>query len=189
LGHFLLNIGIRANLLWQRLIPHEKAIGLEEINESAAIEKLINEAIHKTRKISRGIFPMNVDDLSLRGVFERISFDFEEFTDVEKNFDIEQNIVIDDVMTKTQLYYIAQEAIKNALKHARANRISVSFKKDGRRAVLIVADNGRGISKEKNIDAGVGLNIMKYRARIIGAVLDIESEPNKGTRVVCRFPM
>jgi signal transduction histidine kinase len=79
---------------------------------------------------------------------------------------------------------IAQEAITNAVRHARAKRISVqasSVRSVGFR--LSVADDGRGIAKEHR-GAGFGMTSMRERAERIGASLTIVTAPRSGTEVV-----
>ena len=59
----------------------------------------------------------------------------------------------------------------------------------GSRLRLEIADNGCGISREKRQRTGMGLRIMQYRSRSLGGVLAIQSELNRGTRVVCLVPV
>ena len=79
---------------------------------------------------------------------------------------------------------IAQEALTNAVRHAKADRIVVQLspvRAGGLR--LAVADNGRGISRERR-DTGFGMTSMQERAERIGASLTIVTAPRKGTEVV-----
>jgi signal transduction histidine kinase len=79
---------------------------------------------------------------------------------------------------------IAQEALTNAVRHARADRITVqasAVRAGGLR--LAVADNGRGITRDRQ-DTGFGMISMQERAERIGASLTIVTAPRKGTEVV-----
>ena len=79
---------------------------------------------------------------------------------------------------------IAQEALTNAVRHAKADRILVQaspVRAGGLR--LAIADNGRGISRERR-DTGFGMTSMQERAERIGASLTIVTAPRKGTEVV-----
>jgi two-component system sensor histidine kinase UhpB len=95
-----------------------------------------------------------------------------------------------------QCYYrVAQEAIANAVKHAGARTLSVSLRWEQERLVLDVADDGRGFSRDRAASreaavertgedsAQFGLRGMKERAELIGATLEIDSRPEKGTRI------
>jgi NarL family two-component system sensor histidine kinase LiaS len=79
---------------------------------------------------------------------------------------------------------IAQEALTNAVRHAKADRITVqasAVRAGGFR--LAVADNGRGITRDRQ-DSGFGMTSMQERAERIGASLTIVTAPRKGTEVV-----
>jgi signal transduction histidine kinase len=89
----------------------------------------------------------------------------------------------------TQLYRIAQEAISNAVKHARAERIVVALSCLPRGAItLSVRDDGIGRSSAKKTTGGLGLGIMAHRAQLIGGSLSIENATAGGTVVTCTVP-
>ena len=88
----------------------------------------------------------------------------------------------------TQLYYIAREAAHNAAKHAHAGAIIIRLKADERAVRLIIEDDGTGISADGHKTAGMGLSIMRHRARVIGADLDVTSNEKRGTTVSCTLP-
>ena len=91
------------------------------------------------------------------------------------------------------LYRIAQEAVNNAVKYSRATRIAISLDRHGPDLRLSVGDNGRGIparsaSPQRKQPGGMGLHIMRYRARTMGATLHIRNRRPHGTEVVCLIP-
>jgi PAS domain S-box-containing protein len=90
--------------------------------------------------------------------------------------------------TLEHLYRIAQEAFANALRHASASRIEVRL--DIKRLVitLSVEDNGGGMPRATLNSERVGLRLMRYRARIIGASLSITQAEPRGTMIVLRCP-
>lgn len=71
------------------------------------------------------------------------------------------------------LYYIAQEAVQNAVKHAQATRIIISLTEEKSRIHLNVTDNGKGMPQHP-ASGGIGLQIMQYRANIIGAAFNTQ---------------
>lgn len=91
------------------------------------------------------------------------------------------------------LYRIAQEALNNVVKHARANRVLIQLqytkgqpaaKEDQDSGVrLSIQDDGRGFDFDQTTHQGLGLEIMQERAQAIGAELSIDTQPGKGTRV------
>jgi len=80
------------------------------------------------------------------------------------------------------LFRMIQEIVNNIIKHAGANLIELSVSKDKERLQISIKDNGKGFSKEKK-SAGAGLRNLENRARMIGADLEIGSEPGKGTTI------
>ena len=87
----------------------------------------------------------------------------------------------------THLYRIAQEAIGNAIKHGHAKSVTVALSEFGGEVSLTISDNGCGFTREKGTIDGMGLRIMEYRAELIGATVDIESNAGVGTTVVCKL--
>jgi signal transduction histidine kinase len=85
------------------------------------------------------------------------------------------------------LYRIAQEAITNAVRHGRATRVRVGFRQKDGALELTVSDNGRGFVPATAVTAGMGLRIMKYRAAMIGASLEVRSSPGAVATVACTF--
>jgi signal transduction histidine kinase len=87
--------------------------------------------------------------------------------------------------TAKHLYRIAQEAISNALKHGKARRIQLSLDATDRTTVLRIQDDGLGFDPNRVQGNGMGLNIMRYRARVSGGALSIEKPDGGGTLIVC----
>jgi signal transduction histidine kinase len=87
------------------------------------------------------------------------------------------------------LLRIAQEAISNAIRHARPTVISVSLRRNPSNLVLKISDNGSGIAGGQGSREGFGLGNMRARAKNIGAELDIRGSAGRGTSVVVRLPI
>ncbi len=92
------------------------------------------------------------------------------------------------------LYRIAQEALNNVMKHAKASRASVLLEVRKDTVVLIIEDDGVGFDPDidKRVDhigKGLGLIGMRERAAIVGGTLEIESSPGGGTTVFAQVPM
>jgi len=88
-----------------------------------------------------------------------------------------------------QLYRIAQEAIANAVKHARPSRIHVALDCQGPGGItLSVADDGAGWRGAGKTKGGLGLKMRAHRARVAGGEFRLEAPEGGGTRVVCRVP-
>ena len=98
-------------------------------------------------------------------------------------------VAIADDQTAMHLYRMSQEAVTNAVKHGRPRHIVIRLDVEGGRTTLRVIDDGRGFTasprKAADNTLGTGLRIMRYRADIIGAQLDISSARPQGTIVTC----
>ncbi len=89
---------------------------------------------------------------------------------------------------KVAFYYIAQEALNNVIKHARAHHVTVTCHVDDDGALLSVLDDGQGFDPYQVTAEHLGLAIMRERAESIAGALDIESAAGRGTTVRVRWP-
>jgi PAS domain S-box-containing protein len=87
------------------------------------------------------------------------------------------------------LYRIIQEAANNVIKHAQARHIRLTAMHQDHQLELSLVDDGRGFSAEEQKATSMGLNIMRERARTIGADLTIKSQRGKGTQVTVSWKM
>lgn len=91
---------------------------------------------------------------------------------------------------ETMVYRLAQEALNNVAKHARAQHVDIVLERNADHLSLIVEDDGVGFnpSDKETLGDGLGLTGMRERAALVGADLQIESEPDRGTTVILRVP-
>jgi len=93
------------------------------------------------------------------------------------------------IETKEAIYRIAQEALHNAAKHARASRLGVRLSYKQGNLVLEVSDDGVGFDPAKSYPGHLGLNSMRERASRLRGQLEIRSTPSGGTSVHAKFPL
>jgi len=86
------------------------------------------------------------------------------------------------------LFRIAQEALRNALRHGGGGAVEIRLEGDRSVLELTVTDHGKGFLNPPT-GGGLGLRIMRHRAELIGGRLEIESMYGKGTRVYCHVPV
>jgi signal transduction histidine kinase len=85
---------------------------------------------------------------------------------------------------------IAEEAIANAVRHARAGRIDLRAGLDHGSLVLVVADDGRGFRPDRAGDrGGTGLELIRERVRELEGSLDLETAPGRGVRITVTVPL
>jgi signal transduction histidine kinase len=89
----------------------------------------------------------------------------------------------------THLYRIAQEAVNNAIRHGKAKNIIILLASKSGTGTLSIQDDGEGFPKQPASPPGVGLNIMDYRADIIGGSLKVQPNQDQGITVTCTFPI
>jgi two-component system, NarL family, sensor histidine kinase UhpB len=88
-----------------------------------------------------------------------------------------------------QLYKIAQEAVTNGIKHGKASGVQIALANTGEHVVIKVKNNGLPFPDLKEQNPGMGLRIMRYRANVIGASLDVRANGAEGTVVTCSLPL
>jgi signal transduction histidine kinase len=85
------------------------------------------------------------------------------------------------------LFRIAQEALNNIAKHARATRIMIELHVAGTNCVLSVSDDGAGFDPQALLQRGHGLTMMRERAQSVGGHLEVRAAPGKGTEILIRM--
>ncbi len=89
---------------------------------------------------------------------------------------------------KETLYRIAQEALYNIVKHAHATQVSLRLSRATDESELCVADNGMGFDANATFPGHLGLRSMRERAARLDGTLEVESTPERGTRITARIP-
>jgi len=185
LGQHLTGIAFMAKAHEARLAEQNKS----EADEAAKIVKLVNDAIHKSRELARGLLPVVSDSQGLMSALQLWATEVEDLFGVSCHFQCEVPVLIHDDSMATHLYHIAQEAVNNAIKHGKAQEILIQLTADQGRGTLSIKDNGKGIAANPSSTQGMGLHIMKYRAGMIGGALDVRRDTTCGTVVRCLFPL
>jgi signal transduction histidine kinase len=155
------------------------------------VSVLLNESISRCRDIARGLHPVEMDADGLMVALHDLAVHTSQV--VRCTFRCEERIMMPESDTALNLYRIAQEAVNNAVKHARAARITISLERTDAGVRLRVVDNGRGIPspasrKRRRRTGGMGLHIMRYRARTMGGILQIKDRRPHGTDIICLLP-
>jgi signal transduction histidine kinase len=162
----------------------------EPLKAPTLVERL-TEGLQRTqaelRTVLRGLLPVPVDSEGLMAALTDLANRVQLEGKAACRFECPQAVFVGDNLVATHLYLVAQEAVHNALKHARPKSIQISLLAN-ERLILRVQDDGIGIPAEANQAPGLGLRIMRNRATIIGAVLTIETAQPTGTLVTCSMP-
>jgi two-component system sensor kinase FixL len=156
---------------------------------AAEITVLLQQAIGDARDLARGLSAGGVAQMGLATALEALAANVEALHPISCAFACDRHFPRLDPAVEAHLYRIAQEALSNALAHGRGSRIGVSLRLRDREASLRIHDNGVGISCGAGGVAGIGLDTMDYRARLIGARLQVRRAAPRGTLVACTFPL
>ena len=150
------------------------APGLSETKE------LVTQVIKDVRGLAHS---MHSDGISNKPIYQLIKTEAErlkKLTTSEVHFSITGSNYPLDPQTEVFLFRIFQECMNNILKHAHAKNISVELNYNISLLTIKITDDGNGFVVNE-VEEGLGLRSIRYRAKLIGAQLSIESSPGSGT--------
>jgi signal transduction histidine kinase len=177
----LAGIGFLGKVLEKKLGGGNQAIP----EDASEIVQLIDQAITMTRSFARGLNPVMLEADGLMWALTELAANTERLFGITCRFESREPLLVQDNDVSLHLYRIVQEALNNAIKHGKADRIIIGASADGKGAVISVRDNGVGLTGGTSLGKGMGLSIMKYRASIIGATLDVRNDESGGVIMVC----
>ena len=156
----------------------------------AMLRDMAAEALEEVRNLSHTIHPRVLDDLGLAAALEWLARQTREqdALDVEVFADDGQAI---PKLPASVLYRIAQESLRNAVRHAKARRVELWLRRGPGTATLEVVDDGTGfeVKRAEERRPGMGLFSMRERVGLVNGTLALVSAPGRGTRVVATVPL
>jgi signal transduction histidine kinase len=181
-GQQLTGLGLLARSLQKKL---DTGAPVEKGSVAHLVEQ-IDRAKMQIRALANGLLPVG---LSTHAFVDAVR-DFLETCRKTYEIDITlycpRAIVIEDNFMANHLYRIVEEAVHNSVRHGKAGYIRVSLEADGNALRMTVQDDGTGFQSAKaREEGGNGLRIMRYRASLFGASIQIQSAKGKGTTVQC----
>lgn len=195
-GPTLTGLALQLNAA-RKLVAGDRA---EDAGQTLArLEKRTQETIAEMRRLVYGLRPPALDDLGLVPSIRQqarshgmVDPPAEAGTDDPRDAPVFSLQVPDPLpplpaAVEVACYRIAQEAITNVSRHARAGRCSVRASVDGAVLELEIADDGMGMPGDRTV--GVGLSSMRERAEELGGTLAVETGREGGTRVLARLPL
>lgn len=171
------------DILGDRLAEKQSGESLE----ARRIGTLIHETNAQARGVARGLFPVQLEEHGLILALEDFAASASNRYRVECRFLCEALPFKVDSEVELHLYYIVQEALLNAVKHGKATCVNVTLSPQADRLRLTVQDNGAGFDPASTGRSGMGIRIMRYRAKVIGANLELHSQVAGGTTIACIF--
>ena len=177
---------------FERLTLDEGELSRLAMTASKLVQGL-NEANRHVQSLSHGIMPVQIDIKGLHSALTELAHETSVENKVDCNFVQSGALTIESNAVATHLYRIAQEAINNAQRHGGAKNISVSLSGDNQKVILEISDDGCGMDASLMTvngkpNHGTGLQIMEYRASVIGGKLSIFAGESQGATVRCTIP-
>lgn len=150
----------------------------------------IDETIQTVRRIATELRPGILDSLGLVAAIEWQANEFQTRTGVPCTVTSTVADTPSEHDFTTVFFRIFQETLTNIMRHAKATRVDVLLKQENGQLVLVVQDNGRGISEDEIAGTrSLGLVGMRERAMLIGGEVSLHGRPGKGTTVTLRVPL
>ena len=185
-GQELTGIALMLRCLAGRLAAEHRA-ALPDVEN---ITQLVNNAVESTRSLARGLSPVNLERGGLRDALAGLAMHARSVYGIKAVFTnrLHPSMVLDAELAN-HMYRIAQEAVTNAVKHGRAQAVRLQLSSARRRVRLIVSDDGVGMPADVQSASGLGVRIMRYRARMAHGDVRFERAQPNGTRIVCECPI
>jgi signal transduction histidine kinase len=187
-------IAMRANIA-QKLMETDLPETFEELKR---IENLARKTTDEIRHMLFTLRPLTLESDGLLAALDTMALKMKDFFQQNIESEINKNILLHlDVAKQGVIFSIVEEATNNARKHAQASLIRVTLElmpKDAGIAVLTIQDNGKGFDVEsvlKSYDqrGSLGMINLQERAKLLNGVLDIQSQPGKGSRIIVYIPL
>jgi signal transduction histidine kinase len=182
LGQHLVGIAFKAKLLGEKLQSTHPA----QAEEALTIARLANDAARQTRLTAHKLDGAN-GAIDLTTALPKLAAAVEENCHVRVSVNTSACSVPVSAQVAVQLYRIAQEAMRNAIEHGRADKVEIYLVSHQERIVLTVSDNGRGFDPSV-VGQGLGFRTMGSRAHSVGGSCEVESRA-RGTTLICRVPI
>ena len=180
LCQMLVSIGLNLNALKGGLEDR----GLAESAKADRVAAKLSSAIATARHVAQGLYPVSLQSEGLTAALQQLAANTNVDCGVPCTADCAEGVSAGSQTTAIHLYRIAQEAVHNAVKHANPTRIVIRLGAQQDRGCLTIEDDGTGISGLPKPGPGMGLEIMRYRAGMIGGTLEIRQAETGGTIVV-----
>ncbi len=186
--HDNVNQLLASSMLTLGMVKHFQYEPEKMVEFAEKAKQYTSTALNEIRKLSHDLAPATIDDNSLKNIFENLLQSINpknQFT-IHFHFDERANSLLCQD-TQINLYRILQEQVKNILKYAAANIITVEVQLTGSSVSMTISDNGAGFDLKKT-KKGIGLSNMKRRVESLAGKLLIVTSPGNGCTITIEVP-
>jgi PAS domain S-box-containing protein len=162
--------------------------GVADKEEMSQVVELLQSAMRRARGLSHGLYPVDPSPAGLRLALQQLAAVTTDTAGISCVFDCEHPVEFHDASVATHLYRIAQEAVRDAVRHGRARHIRIRLSSPrGNLVSLCVSDDGIDLAQDGRMRTDMVLRLMEHRASVIGAKLQVHSNPGEGVSVLCEL--
>ena len=158
----------------------------------SSTQRLVERSVDIVHRFARELRPTVLDDLGLIPALHSFVKSFADRTGIRVGLTVFADVEKLDSAKRTVLYRVAQEALTNVARHARASRVNVSIQKSGGAARMEIQDNGKSFQVQRVLRARgnnrLGLLGMRERVEMVGGDFSVESTAGKGTTILAKIP-
>ncbi len=171
----------------QTVVAQLQDNGSPVLETARKVVSLVERGIDIARDIARGLFSSELEGEGLIYALDVLAKTTSHQKQIECSFehDTEVNVTPDKA---TQLYWIAREAVTNAVTHASPTRIIIRLRRAPSGIALSVEDDGGGLARPGGERNGIGLQVMTHRAELAGGALNTGRSDYGGAAIQCIIP-
>lgn len=177
----LVSAAFSCNLLEEKLTKTAPA----QVGDMVKISAMIDDSITQARNLARGFFPVRLESEGLEMALHELASNITRRYEISCPVDCHEGLPTCGRTAGIHLYRIAQEAMVNAAKHSGSGRVTVNLSASPDGVRLMIEDHGNSHQRLDANSDGMGLRIMAYRARLIGATFEAGPAHDCGFRVTC----
>ncbi len=186
LGQQITGIAFLVSSLHETLV----AKSAPEVSSIQQVKHLLGEAMLVIRSLSRGLYPVALETGGLSFALNHLAEYAQMSSEIQCAVRCTASVNVIDKTIALNLYRIAQEAVCNALRHSKAQRIEIKLLEVGEQYMLSIEDNGIGFhGQSMTMSKTLGLRSMRCRADLIGAEIEVRENPGLGTSIVVTGPI
>lgn len=184
-GQQIAAIGYQARVLEKKISA--STIGNENLTTLAAsIASQTQTAVIHIKQLAQGLLPFELEANGLIQALQTLATRISTTYNIDCNFSWNNISIINDNSVALNLYRITQEAVNNAIRHGKAQHITITLTSDEKTLRLSICDDGcgfTGIDINHPSTPGMGIKIMQYRAKQLSAKMEILARKEGGTEV------
>ncbi|MEP7292087.1 MAG: sensor histidine kinase [Chloroflexota bacterium] len=186
LAHTLSALNVQLNaldVLWDSNpeAAHQKLKQMQELTRSG---------LHESRQALQALRASPIDELGLTLALQQVAQTAAARAGAELTLTLPPELTSIPPDVEQHLYRIAEEALNNVVRHAQAQHVTLALQQSGAALTLLVRDDGGGFQASQTPPNGhYGIAGMKERAGLINGILQVESQPGKGTTVRLTIPL